>query len=60
MESELFSSSSSTNTFQKNESTESPSINKEDFNQITKNCCCSLYKMDHILKNMQKMWSIID
>ncbi|HET9806994.1 MAG TPA: hypothetical protein VFP49_08810 [Nitrososphaeraceae archaeon] len=49
MESELF--SSSTNTFQKNKSTESSSINKEDFKQTTKTCCsCSLYKMDYIIK----------
>jgi hypothetical protein len=39
---------------------ESPSINKEDYNKPTKTCCCSLYKMDHIIKNMQKMWSMID
>ena len=52
--------SSSTNTFQKNQSTESSSINKEDYNKPTKTCCCSLYKMDHIIKNMQKMWSMID
>jgi hypothetical protein len=33
---------------------------KENFNQLLKSCCCSLYKMDHILKNMQKIWSMID
>jgi hypothetical protein len=59
MESTIF--SSLTNTFQKNQSTVSPSINEENFNQVTKTCCnCSLYERDYIIKNMQKMWSIID
>ena len=58
LESELF--ASSTNTIQKNESTESPSINKEDYDQTRKTCCCSLYKIDYIIKNMQKMWCTID
>lgn len=60
LESDLF--SSSTNTFQKNENenTELPSIDKEEFKQATKTCCCSLYKMDSIIKNMQKMWCMID
>jgi hypothetical protein len=56
-------SSNATNTFEENsnEERESSSINKkENLNQPSKSCCCSLYKMDHILKNMQKMWSMID
>jgi hypothetical protein len=59
LEPKLF-SSDITNTPKKNEDIESPSINKEDFNQKSKTCCCSLYKMDYTLKNMQKMWSMID
>lgn len=58
LESKLF--SSSTNTFQHNQSTKSFSINKEDYNQRTKTCCYSLYTMDYIIKNMQKMWCMID
>ena len=39
----------------------SSSINKkENLNQPSKSCCCSLYEMDQTLKNMQKIWSMID
>ena len=44
-----------------NEDRKSSSINKkENLNQPSKSCCCSLYKMDQTLKNMQKRWSMID
>jgi hypothetical protein len=62
LKSKLF-SSDTTNTFEGNgnKATESYSTNKkENFNPSAKRCCCSLYEMDHILKNMQKMWNIID
>ena len=37
------------------------SLNKKEiFNQPSKSCCCSLYEMDQTLKNMQKIWSMID
>lgn len=52
-----------TNTFKENgdKDRESYSINKkENFNEPLKTCCCSLYKMDQTLKNMQKTWSMID
>jgi len=61
LKSKLF-SSNTTNTFEgnRNKDTESSSTNKkENFNQSAKRCC-SLYERDHVLKNMQKMWSIID
>jgi hypothetical protein len=44
-----------------NEDRKSSSINKkENLNQPSKSCCCSLYEMDQTLKNMQKIWSMID
>jgi hypothetical protein len=55
--------SNTTNTFEGNGNGngESSSINKqENLNQLLKTCCCSLYQKDQALKNMQKMWSIID
>jgi hypothetical protein len=61
LKSKLF-SSNTTNTYEGNgnKDTESFSTNKkENFNSSTKRCC-SLYEMDQILKNMQKMWSIMD
>jgi hypothetical protein len=53
MESIIF--SSLTNTFQKNQSTVSPSINEENFNQVTKTCCnCSLYERGLYYKKYAK------
>jgi hypothetical protein len=43
-----------------NEDRKSSPINKENLNQPSKSCCCSLYEMDQTLKNMQKIWSMID
>ena len=44
-----------------NEDRKSSSINKkENLNHPLKSCCCSLYEMDQTLKNMQKIWSMID
>jgi hypothetical protein len=59
LESKLF-YSDITNTFDENKNTKSTSINKEDISKISKTCCCSLYKMDHNLKNIHKAWSMID
>ncbi|HJT83549.1 MAG TPA: hypothetical protein VJ697_03615 [Nitrososphaeraceae archaeon] len=62
MKPELF-PSNTTNTFEESgsEDTEYSLINKKDnLNQQSKSCCCSLFKMDQSLKNMQKMWSMID
>ena len=53
-------SSSSTNKFQKNERKNYIPINKEDSPQIIKMCCSSLHKMDFMVKNIHKRWSIID
>ena len=53
----------SNSTFEENgnEDRKSSSINKkENLNQPSKSCCCSLYEMDQTLKNMQKIWSMID
>ena len=50
---------SSTNKFQKNERKSYIPINKEDSPQIVK-MCCSLHKMDFMVKNIHKRWSIID
>ena len=52
---------SSTNKFQKNEKENYIVINnEEDSQQIIKICCSSLHKMDFMIKNMHKCWSLID
>jgi hypothetical protein len=53
-------SCSSTNKFQKNERKNYIPINKEDSPQIIEMCCSSLHKMDFMVKNIHKRWSIID
>ena len=53
-------SCSSTNKFQKNERKNYIPVNKEDSPQIIKMCCSSLHKMDFMVKNIHKRWSIID
>jgi hypothetical protein len=53
-------SSSSTNKFQKNERKNYIPVNKEDSPQIIKMCCSSLRKIDFMVKNIHKRWSIID
>jgi hypothetical protein len=48
------------NKFQKNKRKNYIPINKEDSPQIIKMCCCaSLHKMDFMVKNIHKHWSII-
>lgn len=51
---------SPTNKFQNNERENYIVINNEDFQQIIKMRCSSLHKMDFIIKNMHKRWSLID
>jgi hypothetical protein len=53
--------SSSTNKFQKNERKNYTAINNEDYSQQRiKMCCSSLHKMDFMVKNIHKRWSVID
>ena len=51
---------SPTNKFQNNERENYIVINNEDFQQIIKMCCSSLHKMDFMIKNMHKRWTLID
>jgi hypothetical protein len=53
--------SCSSTKFQKNERENYIAINNEDYSQqIIKTCCSSLHKMDFMVKNIHKYWSLID